>query len=47
MQRGELGETEAMEGRELFLWREDREMGESTGKTLPPKAAGEKEWKHP
>ena len=23
--RGELGEREATEGRELFLWREDRE----------------------
>ena len=25
MQRDELGERKAMEGRELFMWREDRE----------------------
>ena len=43
MQRGELGETEATEGKERFLWREDRERGESTGKTLPPKVAEKKE----
>ena len=36
MQRGELGEREAVEGRELFLWREKRERGESAGKALPP-----------
>ena len=50
-QRGELGEREAAEGRELiFLRREDRDRGESMGKALPPaKAAGEKveEWKQP
>ena len=35
---------EAAEGREIFcLQREDRVMGESIGKALPPKAAGEKE----
>ena len=27
VQRGELGERKAMEGRELFLWGEDREKG--------------------
>ena len=46
MQRGELGEREAVEGREPFLcvkreWR----WGENMGKTPPnPNAAGEK-WK--
>ena len=46
MWRGELGKTEASEGRELFLfvergWRK----GKITGKALSPKAAGEKEKK--
>ena len=51
MQRSELREREATEGRELFLLVERRQrQGESTGKaTLPPqnKAAGEKveKWK--
>ena len=49
--RGELREREAMEGRELFLQREDRERGknaaqwENTGKALPLKVAGGKEKK--
>ena len=40
---------EATEGRELFLWRQDRERGESIGKAVPLKVAGEKEkkWKYP
>ena len=48
-QRDELGEREATECREWYLWREDRERGESTAKALLPKVAGdkEKEWKHP
>ena len=41
--RGELREREALEFRELFSWREDRERVESSGKALPPKVAGEKE----
>ena len=36
-----------MEGRELFLQREDRERGQSTGKALALKVAGGKEWKQP
>ena len=44
MRRGELGERGAVEGRELFLWREDRERGgESAGKALPQKISGGKE----
>ena len=44
-----MGEREAVEGRELFLWRDEGERGESPGKALPPKVAGEKEkeWEHP
>ena len=53
MQRGELGERKAAEGRELFLQREDREKWreggaqKSAGKALSLKVAGEKEkeWK--
>lgn len=41
MQRGELGEREAVGGRELFLL--GKTEGKSPGKTFPPKAAGEKE----
>ena len=46
MQRGELGEREAVEGRELFLlvergWR--RQVGVEIRESIPPlKAAGEK-----
>ena len=40
--RGELREREAAEGRKLYLQREDRERGESTGNPLSPKVAGEK-----
>ena len=49
MQRSELGKREAREGRELYLWRQNREKGESTGKTLSPRVATgkEKEWEHP
>ena len=42
VQRGELGEREAMEGRELFLLAErGQKLGESIGKA-PPKADGDK-----
>ena len=52
MWTGELGEREAMEGRELFLLVErGRRWGESMGKAPPPppKAAAEKmeKWKQP
>ena len=38
-----MGKREATEDRELYLWREEREREESTGKALPWKVAGEKE----
>ena len=46
VQRGELGEREAVEGRELYLLAErGQRWGKSTGKSAPhpkKKAAGEK-----
>ena len=48
VQRGKLGERKAMEGRELFLQREEREVGEcgasgSCKRSTLLKVAGEKE----
>ena len=47
-QRGELGEREATEGKDIFFACGERtEMGGVYGKSTPPKAAGEKveKWK--
>ena len=49
-QRNEVGEREAVEGREQFLFAErGQRWGESVGKAPPPKAAGKKveKWKQP
>ena len=44
MQRGELGEREAVDSRELFLLVDrGQRQGESTGNALPLTAADEKE----